>query len=50
MVNIRPSWVDVPRVADFNEPKIEPQAIADVINFVLTNSASFKIYDISLGR
>jgi hypothetical protein len=50
MVNIRPSWVDVPRVAGFDEPKINPQAIADVINFVLTNSAEFKIYDISLGK
>lgn len=50
MVNIRPSWVDVPRVAGFNDPKINPQSIADVINFILENRSNFRVYDISLGR
>ena len=50
MVNIRPSWVDVPRVAEFNYPKINPQSAADVINFILENRASFRVYDISLGK
>ena len=50
MVNIRPSWVDVPRVAGYNYPKIDTQAIVDVINFILDNNASFRVYDISLGN
>lgn len=50
MVNIRPSWVDVPRVSEFDDPKIDPQSMADVINFILSNNASFRVYDISLGR
>ena len=50
MVNIRPNWVDVPRVAGYNYPKIDTQAIVDVINFILDNNASFRVYDISLGN
>ena len=50
MVNIRPSWVDVPRVSEFDDPKIDPQSMADVINFILSNNASFRVYDISLGK
>ena len=50
MVNIRPNWVDVPRVAEFTEPKISTQSIADVINFILENRANFRVYDISLGK
>jgi NAD(P)-dependent dehydrogenase (short-subunit alcohol dehydrogenase family) len=50
MVNIRPSWVDVPRVAGYNYPKIDTQAIVDVINFILDKNASFRVYDISLGN
>jgi hypothetical protein len=50
MVNIRPSWVDVTRVATFNEPKVAPQAIADIIEFVLKNRDDFRVYDISLSK
>ena len=50
MVNIRPSWVDVTRVATFNEPKVAPQAIADIIEFVLKNRDHFRVYDISLSK
>jgi NADP-dependent 3-hydroxy acid dehydrogenase YdfG len=50
MVNIRPSWVDVARVATFKEPKVAPQSIADTVEFVLKNRDDFRVYDISLGK
>jgi len=35
IINIRPGWIDVPRVASIMEPKIDPIHICEIIDFVL---------------
>jgi NADP-dependent 3-hydroxy acid dehydrogenase YdfG len=50
IVNVRPSYVDVDRIAHIADDKISPDSIGKLVKFILENKDEFQILDVSLSK
>lgn len=49
IINLKPGWVDTPRVKSVNNKKISVSDVVDVVDFILSNRHKYIISNITFG-